>query len=323
VRRSTRPALWLILMVAALCVQTFAPTPQHSLLWTALEDAAHVPLFGVVGFLVLRASSASTRWRGGSRARQYVLALVVTAGIGALTELIQAFVGRDADVLDLARDVLGGAAALLVALCFDSKLRLALGSKQRLRAPLLLVAVTLLSLALRPAATVVHSYLARNAAFPRLCDFGSAWGQTFIVARDAAIQVTDPPSGWAQRPRARVACVTFSSTGTPAFVLREPYPDWTGYDTLVFEVFSASPETMEIVLRIDDVHHNNAFSDRFNRALAIHPAANRIAIRLREIEEAPRGRAMDLTRIRTVTLFVAEPSRSFALYLDAVRLERD
>jgi hypothetical protein len=169
---------------------------------------------------------------------------------------------------------------------------------------------------------VVLAYRQRQAAFPVLCDFRSAWLRPFLNARHTAIRAAEPPVAWQSHRGRPVVRVTLWAGGTPALILGEVCPDWTGYDRLVFEAFSDSLQPREVELRIDDYRHDNSYTDRFNRTLVVQPGANRFAIPLAEIEHAPRGRTLDLRRVRSLTLFLAEPSRTCTLYLDAFRLER-
>ena len=87
-------------------------------------------------------------------------------------------------------------------------------------------------------------------------------------------------------------------------------------------MFSESAAPLDLVLRIHDIHHDNEYGDRFNRVLVIRPGPNRISIPLAEVRSAPRGRPMDMTHIRNITLFAARPSEAFAVYIDGIELER-
>ena len=88
------------------------PLPFGGSLWAqTLENAAHAPLFGLLALLIHRA--VGRRVAGGLQsARGYVASWLATVGIGAVTEIAQGFMGRDAAVIDLANDAFGAAFAL-------------------------------------------------------------------------------------------------------------------------------------------------------------------------------------------------------------------
>jgi len=85
----------------------------------------------------------------------------------------------------------------------------------------------------------------------------------------------------------------------PGIIIEEPYPDWSEWEQLTFRVSSAVPRPVSIVVRIDDIHHNNEYSDRFNRAFTIKPGDNAISIPVADIGAAPKTRKFDLVVLST------------------------
>jgi hypothetical protein len=187
---------------------------------------------------------------------------------------------------------------------------------------LVLTAAVLLAVAFLRVATVAVAYLGRDAAFPRICEFDDPWESTFVEVEDAVLARGERPAGWRREEPGRAARVTFLPAPYPGLSIREPHPDWTGYRRLVFEVYSEAPTQVDLNLRIDDVHHNDDYADRFNRVLAIEPGSNRISISLEEVRRGPRMRLMDMARVRGLTLFAVDPPVAFTVYLDGIRLER-
>jgi hypothetical protein len=90
---------------------------------------------------------------------------------------------------------------------------------------------------------------------------------------------------------------------------------------LQIEVFSELPAPQLIVIRIDDLYHNNEHSDRFNKAINIVLGLNHINIPLDDIRQAPVGRELDLRAIKTLLLFAVNPPKAFSLYQDNFRLK--
>ena len=315
--------LWAAIAAGVLIASILLRGPGRTLLAAAAWDAGHVPLFALFAVAVLGVSRSVDRGRVWPRSRHYLLALLVTIVAGGAVEALQALGARDASLGDLARDAAGGAAALLLAWARDLR---AAGGSQRKRAhpgPAVLLALVLLGVGLAPLAVTALAYVQRDAAFPVICDFEARWEERFIIGRDAELDREEPPNGWPGARGDRAARLTFLPAKYPALLVREPYPDWTGYDRLVFGVYSELEGEIELALRIHDAAHENDYHDRFNRMLAIPPGASRIEIALEEVRHAPREREMDLARIRNLALFAIEPSDSFSVFLDGFRLERD
>jgi hypothetical protein len=306
---ATRTIFWLAVAAAALALQISVGTPQKSRLWSAAFDAGHAPLFGLVAIAVLQLA------RRAGRLRPYVLALAVTLAAGAATELIQLLGPREASLRDFAWDALGAGIFLLVAFAIRER-----NSRGRVLA--LVVAVLLAIVALAPLAATAWDYVQRNAAFPHLCGFDAAWERRFVVTQDAELTITAPPGGWVRDGSGKAGRLTFLPAPYPGLAIDEPHPDWTGYDSLVVDLYSELPQPKNIALRIHDARHDQSYYDRFTRRLVVPPGPSRFAVSLDEVARAPRGRRMDLARIRCILIFAVDPPDSFSLYLDAIRLER-
>jgi hypothetical protein len=127
--------------------------------------------------------------------------------------------------------------------------------------------------------------------------------------------------GWKKSPKDKVGRVVFHAKTYPGIRIDEPYSDWRGYTYFQLEIFSELSTLQLITIRIDDLHHNNEYSDRFNKAVTISPGLNHIQIPIDDIRLAPVGREMDLSAIKTVLLFAVNPREEFILYVDDIRLE--
>ena len=307
--RPLRSWLWLLFVAAAIVFLSVFSPPKTTLLREALLDAGHAPLFGVVAVALLRFLSPP----GTCARRPYLRAWMLTVVLGAATEGAQFFGPRDADPLDLARNVAGATAFLLIAAVFDGQ--------KRKRGPLIAAAFALLGAASFPAAATAVDYLRRDAAFPILCDFESAWTLRFAGVSDAEMDLVAPPAPCGPNGGNRTARVTLHPATYPGFGIREPYPDWTGYEELALDVYSELPGDLLLELRIHDAVHDQTWADRFNRTLVVHPGCNAVRVRLSDVRAAPRGREMDMARIRGVVLFVDGLEEPRTLYLDSFRLE--
>ena len=94
-----------------------------------------------------------------------------------------------------------------------------------------------------------------------------------------------------------------------------------GYSYFKLDIFSELPTTQLVTIRIDDLHHNNEYTDRFNKSVTIAPGLNHIQIPIDDIRLALVGREMDLSAMKAVLLFAVNPPEEFMLYVDSIRLE--
>jgi hypothetical protein len=173
-----------------------------------------------------------------------------------------------------------------------------------------------------PAVMLSAGYLGRDSAFPVVMDFSRPWAKLFTQFQGTSLALKSAPRGWLPSPPRDVALIAFGAGRYPGFVVQEPHPDWSGYDRLSFTVYSEMKEPVSLFVRIDDAHQNNRYTDRFNRRLGIRPGLNALSIPLAEVRDSPRGRKMQLTRIRRVAFFAVQPPAPFALYFDSLKLER-
>ena len=311
-----------LLAFILLLVLHIVPMPAGSELWRAFLDACHAPAFGLFAWVVLRGLRAWPALNGVPHRRLYLFALGGTVAASALAELVQAFGPRDASGWDILRSGLGAAAVLLAVAVVGAEPR-ARAVPAAWRAAGVVLAGVLLLLPAIPALRLVAAEWQRRAAFPRICDFESAWEERFEGTEGAELQIVAPASKWARTLHGRVARVTFLPGTYPGFFIRGPFPDWGRYDRLTFTVCSDMEAPLQLLLRIHDVRHDNRFADRFNRTLLIEPGVNRVSIPLADVRSAPQGRRMDMAHIAALVLFAVSPAQPFSLLLDSFQLERD
>jgi VanZ family protein len=158
--RRFRALLFIALAVSLLAFLQFFQPPRVNRLWLSAMDAGHVPLFGVFALAILGLARSVTRKREAHPLRPYALAFVITSMVSALTEILQYFGPRDADVVDLARSVAGAAIFLLVVLLFDrATLPADPGRRRTARAAILAAAIVLLGAGLASFVTLALASL--------------------------------------------------------------------------------------------------------------------------------------------------------------------
>jgi hypothetical protein len=274
-----------------------------------LFDAGHGPAFGLFALAVLILLESLTTRRDSPLV--YGAAFVVAGGFGLLTEALQFIGPRNADLTDLGHNLHGAAAALL----------LAAGLRRMRRQPLSAVALTIAGLLLvwsttGPAIRLGIALARRNVEFPQLVDF-SDLPSPLITVRAAAVEPGTLPGGEA------AARVTFRSAHYPALILELPYPDWTDYDTLAFDVYSDLDDPVELHVRVDDTRHNpGGDEDRYFDHFRIAPGAERVRIPLSTVRSGPRDREMEMRRVKLFMIYLVGPTEPRTLTIGPVRLER-
>ena len=303
-----RDGFALALLAGFVLVLAVLPIQSDDPVFDAIQDAGHVPSFGLLALLARRALAPWFDARGQARWRSELLALAVTAAIGVFAEFLQIQSERNANLLDIGHDLAGAAAFLLIARGWATQ-------RRALRLLAMAMALGLLVVSLRPLAVVVAHRQARNAAMPVLYDPTTSWGRSLIGTRHSLHWF---PAGQKQPQRAGVR---FGKERHAALILRRPHPDWRNYRELVLDIVGADPDTFELELRIDDSQHRGAAADRFYRAVRIGPGPHELRIALVDVRSSPADREMDMGAIRSLTLFVEAGVGPKTLYLGRIRLE--
>jgi hypothetical protein len=311
-RSSVRSLFLLLLAVGLLAIVLgLLEPPARTLFWGSVFDLGHVPLFGAVALLLRGALTDAARNGARASVRAFLLTLALAAGAEAV-QLIQP--NRSPSVNDFLRGAAGAGAALLL----WAAARDAMTARVR-RLAAASAAVLLLTSSVQ-LVVVVAAYAARTRAFPVLFRLdGGWWERSFLKLGEAELTPNPPgpiPAGVQAHARLDLHPALYSGV-----MLDEPYPDWTGFERLVFTVASQLESPVTLNVRIHDAWHVNRFDDRFNAQYSIRPGANRIEILLDDVREAPVNREMDMRRIRGIILFVYQLRSPSRLYLSDFRLQ--
>ncbi len=299
--------LWLV--VSLLLLITFRPERDFALWWT-IFDAAHLPVFGSMGWATIWAFR-ERRWP------QTIAAVAFVAVLAAGTEGAQLFTGRDATLSDLLWNLAGGTIGVALG-------RAAFGARagapaSPIAAALLgALALGLFAFASAPAVREVAALDHFRRAFPAIGDF------------ETPIELV----WWRRNGGARIAR-TDEGSATGRFALRVElgrgrYPgvavegrsfDWAGYDTLAFWVDNPG-ESFPLLVRVDDDGDCDEYEDRYNGRFVVPRGASRVAIPLARVETAPRARRMRLSRIRGLYVFAEAATTPAYFLIDDVRVGR-
>ena len=322
--RNPYSAFALVLLLFGVLSLLLIPVPSHTFLWKAVNNFSHVPLFGVVAILLLWLSRILIIPPGRPAIRHYVIAMLGVLVLALLTEVLQSLSAtRHPEMSDVVHDLVGAMCGLGLFFTYDQQVlgKWAQWGQFPRNAVMRVGVVLVLGLTLLPLMGWTYAYWDRASRFPSILQFASDWEMKFVKASDSELQVVVPPVRWNKSPEDKVGRVVFHPKMYPGIRLDEPYPDWRRFSHFQLDIFSELTSLQSIVIRIDDFHHNNEYSDRFNKAVTISPGLNHIQIPIDDIRLAPVGREMDLSAMKAVLLFAVSPREEFTLYLDNIRLE--
>jgi hypothetical protein len=321
-RRWQQIAPPLLGIVALMLFLTFGRPPSDSHGWRTAFDVGHVPLFGLTSLLMLRLVRV---WRTGERpeSADFLVALLATTVLSLVSETAQiGQPGRHASVGDAVNNLIGAVCFLGIVAALRPRLWRGLGADGPLAARLVFaVALLSLAIAMMPLAGMAWSYSMRRAALPVLADFSAGWQRPFLSVARSELERVRAPAAWPDQAGRRVALLTFRDAPWPGVTVREPWPDWSGFENLRFQVWSELEAPVEIVLRVDDGHRERPHSDRYNGSFIITPGLNDFTVPLQTIARGPRQREMDMADISQFILFSRRPDEPYQLYFGPFWLE--
>ena len=191
------------------------------------------------------------------------------------------------------------------------------GNKILIGSILLLASFTLIVVCMMPLILLSASYVQRHKAFPVIAELGSHWTAAFTRFNNSRLL----DRGGQKHERMRQ--VRFERAKYPGISIIEPVADWTEYDGLVFKLYSNYDHPIRMTLRIHDELHDQSHSDRYNIGLVVEPGSNSYEIALKDVEQAPLNRKMDMTAIAGLILFANSLDKPVTLGVSAIRLVRD
>ena len=299
-RRPGYPALAAALVLAVLATVTFVDLPAGRRWLEVLQDAGHVPAFALVAaclWWLLRA--ARPQWPAPLWG-----ATVAAAGaiaLGALVEIAQHFLHRDASLADLGRDACGAVGATALLLLRESR-GSARGGPLRPLAALALAGAALI--ALLPLVECARAYRHRQAQFPVLADFRSPLDLYFLrpVEPPFTRQCLEPAGGSGPcRDWALYAPYTTATWAGPVF--EEMQADWRGWHALCVEVSNPHSGQFVLVIALNDRVYAGSDADRYVGLWRIGAhQRRRLCLPLSEISVTAGGRRLDLRHIERLAI---------------------
>jgi len=284
----------IIISVVFLCL-FFIPVPTGNLWLREAVNSSHTVLFFILSLVLYYSVIGLNRYTNRLLIGFTVLAIGMLLGL--IIEMLQSLTQRQASLCDVVSDFYGLSAGLcLIGLIGTIKLHF----KKSAAIFWLVTGAIFIVAGLKPFLILSWHYIEREQAFPVIADFKADWSSSFIRLDNAEVM---EESSLGKTGNADLSVIRFKQSEYPGISIVEPESDWSGYQRLCFRIFSSYEYRFNLVLRVHDMVHNQAFEDRYNKKLLVRPGLNEFEINLSEIREGPIGRQMDLKNIAGLTLF--------------------
>lgn len=297
-----RRGLVLCVVLAVIAVALLAPLPRS---WRSgwrseLLDFGHVPLFGFTTIAIRLAVRKSVSW--------CVVAAVLLAG---LAEALQHGLGRSASIIDWLYGALGAGAgaAMVQALKHWSSWR---------RFAWLTLALGLLTWPATRSGPVLLDAFEAWQEFPTLAHFETERARLRWETRQALLQ-RDAEHALPHRGAARLTLLP-GPEPYPSAVLTLIRRDLSGFRWLCCECV-VERESLELVMSVRGGPDASGHTAHGQIAQVIAPGEQHVCIDLPALATRGQPRALDLSDIWFVQLFVVRPASPRTLYLRRIWLE--
>lgn len=277
--------------------------------YQAVWNLGHPLLFGLIML-------ASRPWRYSQGWRLWLITTFLVFTFGSLIEYLQGLVGRDVDIDDVYRDLIGA----WFILAWQPYLSDGQPGGQSAVPGLLtrLIATSLIVLELISVARTGFQQWKIDHQLPSLYDFQQP-GQAFEW------QGNITPTRSSDRPNYYPLLVQLKPGHYPSVFLEDMPHNWSGYKHLEISLFNPGNKALSLTLRINDAQHDTdggALSDRFNHRLIMQPGQNQYSIPLAVVKNAPRTREMDMKQITRLGIFATNLGTPAAFYIQNLKLVR-
>lgn len=318
-KRLENPATAAALALAVLAAVTFVDLPGAKRWTEVLQDAGHVPAFALVAaclYHLLR--TATPAWP--APVRGAVLAATGATALGAMVEVAQHFLHRDASLGDIGRDACGAVGAAALLLLLDSRAPHDRGLSRLLAILTLAGAAVIAAL---PLVDCARAYRRRQALFPVLADFRSPLDLYFLRPADPPVARQCLATARAEHQChdwALYAPYTRATWAGPVF--EEMQADWRGRRELCLEVSNPNPQPFTLVVALNDDAYAGDVADRYTGLTRIGAHTRRtLCLPLAEIAVTPGGRAMDLRHVDRLAIAQDDADHQAGFHLHRVWLQ--
>lgn len=300
----------LTITLALLSILFFAGGPEYQSprSFQATWNLGHIIFFALLPLLIFSLS----RIKEYRPAVQAAIVLGTTLVLGVFIEYFQYGFNRTPDMGDLSRNMIGA----LIAIFFLLPTQKALSGRT-----LLIFKTITIILVVAQFYPIVIALLDEHHArrdFPILSDFQTPfqiqrWNQSEIISIS---HIPNNPDN--QALKADLTTDLYSGASLKHFPRK-----WQNYQWLQFRVYNPSIEPITLTCRIHDKKHTQGiqrYQDRFNKTYLISQGWNTITISLKNVQQAPSNRTMDLSQIYGLGIFATNLSHPKTIYIDDLKL---
>jgi hypothetical protein len=287
--------------------------PVDAQFWRTVMDVAHLPLFALITVICY----AFVSHRDMPHERKCKYAFVGAALISIAIELAQPSFGRTRSDLDQIYGICGALCGALLLFMWPRR-----GEKQVLGSMILLFLVFVFATS-APAMKKYSILNWRSQQFPMLGSFEDS--TDYLLWRPNYYSYTgDGTYRWATNyvSQGEFAIVVDAKTGGwPGVDYDAGEQDWSGFQTLAFELYNPA-DSFVLLMRIEDDGDCSAYGKRFDLELDMNTGWNEISISTAEIAAGPRERELNLKAIRRIVIFISGDDAPRRFHLDNIRLKK-
>ncbi|MDA9858126.1 hypothetical protein N9D23_08380 [Rubripirellula sp.] len=316
-----RSIAWMAGVIAAgVLFVLLVPLPFTGRAWAASGDLVHAPLFGCLSFAAMRGLERirPARDNFAKLTIRGIVVMVMISLLGAMTEILQQYMGRSSSLHDAVSNALGSAAAILVYIGWrwqrsrpDKKLRSQL---------LFLASGCLLALSWYAPVMVLRDVLNVEREFPLLASFetDAEMGRFWFDDSQGIRRPSDATEGMYSL---ELIC---EPTRFPRISLFELHADWSQAEALEIDVRLDSPSRSRITLVIKVVDQTDPDAVNAYRATWTLESGpyKRIRITRDALLAGSKNQSLDLSRIDYIGIGLVEPETTTRLRIDRLRIVR-
>jgi len=264
----------------------------------ALWNLGHIPLFGITTYLMMQKINLK-KW---THQLGYTgIIFLIAIGI----EWFQSLIGRDASWEDVGLDMLG--AWLVMFWCQSANKQIWVGR--------VITGILLLLQLSVPGYMLAQRYHMQN-QLPIIANFETSSEMRRWSRR---VQQSDEHVHDGQYS----GKISLSANRFSGVSLRRVAMNWTGYTKFTFNIYNPDTEALPLHVRIDDFHQEGRWrsEDRFNRSITAKPGWTKTIIDLKDIEEGPAQRKLDMKNLKQFRIYASGLQEPVIFYIDNIRLE--
>lgn len=287
------------------------PGLDGTLVEFGMRDSLHVIVFAGFGLALF---DCLCRFGTGIAV---VVTLIAIGIIGFTAELVQSTRGSEPDLLDVYRDLAGGALGIMAWLCLRGARS---GRSSAVRRKLLRAGATLAVLLVFAPLAYWGIVAALNfLSAPRLVGFDHWWERHTIWAVNTRIERV-PVRAAGDRVSGLAGHLALSPDRRAGISVFPGFSDWSGHEYLEFTLAVVDGADVGLQLRLNDGERFRRYDGAFTHSITATAEPVRLRLRLADLAADPDAGMLDLSDIRQMTLLAARAPAGTILMLDEFRL---